>query len=439
MQDYIKEIIEDATSAYGSDFLEKITLKLNQVINADYTYIATSDQEYSTAELVVWVAKGQLSETFSYPLKDTPCSDVMCEKVSCFPSGVAEAYPQDQFLADLSIEGYIGTAIRDSKGKIMGLIAALYERDISEKQDFIQGLFQVFSGRIAAEMERQKFEESLEELNSTLELKVQNRTQELTTTLERLTKTQQQLVETEKMAALGRLVAGVAHEVNTPLGVAITAQSLMSSKFKEFTDKLDQEALTLQDMNKYRELTDKSLKLQGFNLNNAKVLIENFKRTAADQHIMAEEDIILNDYYQNVVSTLSSVLQKKSASIELDIDKSIRVRTLPGIHVQILTNLIDNSIKHGFSNNINNKITITARQIADKTVQVNFADNGKGLNPQMFHQVFEPFYTTARHEGGTGLGMSIIYNLITQSLKGEVSLLSTQPGFHLQYTFTSFK
>ncbi|WP_315979918.1 hypothetical protein [Aliamphritea spongicola] len=202
MEDYIKEIIEDASSTYGADFLQKITLKLNSILKADYTYIAEADDAYEKADLVVWVAKGELSDTFSYPLKDTPCSDVMCEKVACFPSGVAKEFPEDEFLADLNIEGYIGTAIRDSKGRIMGLIAALYERDITQEQALISGLFQVFSGRIAAELERARFEASLENLNETLEAQVRSRTLELSTTLANLQEAQQQLVESEKWQPL---------------------------------------------------------------------------------------------------------------------------------------------------------------------------------------------------------------------------------------------
>ncbi|WP_261841166.1 sensor histidine kinase [Aliamphritea ceti] len=439
MEDYIKEIIEDASNAYGADFLQKITLKLNKVLKADYTYIAEADEAYENAELVVWVAKGELSDTFSYPLKDTPCSDVMCQKVACFPSGVAQTYPEDEFLADLNIEGYIGTAIRDSKGRIMGLIAALYEHDITEQQELISGLFQVFSGRIAAELERARFESSLEGLNETLEEQVRKRTQELSSTLDNLQDAQQQLVESEKMAALGRLVTGVAHEVNTPLGIAITAHSFMAKKFNDFLRQVEAQALTIEDMDSYCSSTRESLRLQEFNLNHAKNLIDSFKRTAADQHVLEEETINLSDYYSDVISTLKAVLNKKRISLHLEIPADLEVRTLPGVHAQVLNNLIENSARHGFdAEDINNHILITGFSHDDGTVQIDYSDNGKGLDTESREKIFEPFYTTARNKGGTGLGMSIVFNLIVQSLKGQIELLPGDTGVSFCYRFSSF-
>ncbi|WP_271270439.1 sensor histidine kinase [Aliamphritea hakodatensis] len=440
MEDYIKEIIEDASSTYGADFLQKITLKLNKVLKADYTYIAEADDAYEKADLVVWVARGELSDTFSYPLKDTPCSDVMCEKVACFPRGVASAFPEDEFLADLKIEGYIGTAIRDSKGRVMGLIAALYERDISDEQALISGLFQVFSGRIAAELERARFETSLEDLNETLEAQVHSRTRELTTTLANLQAAQQQLVESEKMAALGRLVTGVAHEVNTPLGIAITAHSFMEKQFGDFRRQVEAQQLTIEDMDKYCDSTRESLRLQAFNLNHAKDLIDSFKRTAADQHVLEEETINLREYYADVISTLSAMLNTKRIRLQLDIPTDLTVRTLPGVHAQVLSNLIENSARHGFdATDADNRILITGFSREDGSVQIDYSDNGKGLNAESREKIFEPFYTTARSEGGTGLGMSIVYNLIVQSLKGQIELLPGDSGVSFCYRFSSFQ
>ena len=439
MEDYIKEIIEDASNAYGADFLQKIALKLNKVLKADYTYIAEADAAYENAELVVWVAKGELSDTFAYPLKDTPCSDVMCQKVACFPSGVAQTYPEDEFLADLKIEGYIGTAIRDSKGRIMGLIAALYEQDITDQQELISGLFQVFSGRIAAELERARFESSLEDLNDTLEEQVRSRTQELSSTLDNLQDAQQQLIESEKMAALGRLVAGVAHEVNTPLGIAITAHSFMAKKFNDFQRQVDAQELTIEDMNSYCSSTRESLRLQEFNLNHAKNLIDSFKRTAADQHVLEDETINLHNYYSDVISTMAAVLNKKRIRLHLEMPADLQVRTLPGVHAQVLNNLIENSARHGFdANDKHNQILISGFSHEDGTVQIDYSDNGKGLDTESREKIFEPFYTTARSEGGTGLGMSIVYNLIVQSLKGQIELLPEDTGVSLCYRFSSF-
>lgn len=434
MLENVRDIIEGVSNSYGEDFFNKITLCLDKTIKADYTFIAWLDRDTYTSKTIALVAKGQLADNIEYSLKDTPCANVAEDSMCCYPKGVCSVFPNDQLLIDMKIEAYLGTPLHDSNHKVMGLVVALYEKPIADEQQVLT-LFQVFSGRIAAEMERRAYEVSLEE-------KVAARTKELSAALDKLTLMQRQLVESEKMAALGNLVAGISHEVNTPLGIAITTHSIIADELKELNAKIDSESLTLKAMNSFREAAANALEMQGDNLDRAKKLIENFKKTAVDQHQLEIETINLGQYYQKITSTLRPLLKPKKVSLAIHCDDDINLATYPGVHAQIITNLISNSIRHGFNDansQQDNQISFHISQVNDNTVEVKYQDNGSGLTEEAEKHVFEPFFTTARDHGGVGLGMSIIFNLITQKLTGNIEFIKQPVGACFTYHFTESK
>lgn len=437
MLTHIQEIVEAVSNSYGDEFFTKITLALNKIIAADYTFIARLDSQAHSCKTEVLVAKGKIVENFEYSLENTPCANVADDSVCFYPKDICKHYPKDQLLVDMNIQAYLGTPLLDSKQQVIGIIVALFEAE-HKKEKETSALFQLFSGRIAAELERLDYEQSLEE-------KIAARTLELSNTVEQLQVTQKQLVESEKMSALGNLVAGVSHEVNTPLGIAITTHSIMADEFKKLKDKLDSQSLSMKDMTNFRKTTDSALAMQGENLNRAKNLIENFKKTAADQHQLEIETLNIGQYYQQVISTLRSMLKPHKVSLEIKCKDKIVLATYPGIHAQVLTNLISNSVKHGFANKSTsdnayqeNKITIEIKQLPSNEVEVLYNDNGIGLSKKAQQHVFEPFFTTARKQGGIGLGMSIVFNLISQKLNGSIELKETRVGACFQYRFKEY-
>ncbi|RTR37921.1 HAMP domain-containing histidine kinase [Shewanella canadensis] len=434
MEKHVKHIIEGVSNAYGLDFFERLTIKLDQVIGADFTFIAQIDENKHQSKTITLVENGKLANNLIYSLTDTPCADVASNSVCCFPSKVCSLYPDDQFLIDLAIEAYVGTPLHDSKGKVMGIIVALYKAPII-KQESVITLFQIFSGRVAAEMERLEYERSLQRLNDSLDLKVQQRTEDLSKVITQLKQTQDQLVEADKMAALGKLIAGVAHEVNTPLGLTITTHSMMELELSRLDKKITQGQLSVDDMNQYLSKTGQALQLQGDTLIRAKKLIESFKRMAAEQHYLEVEKINIKDYYQKMLTTLKPLCRPKEVKVVLSSAEDIFIRTLPGLHAQIITNLVNNSILHGFNGLQDNIITIEIKQISADEIEVDFIDNGFGLSDNSVEHLFEPFYTTARDKGGTGLGLSIVYNLIVQRLYGAIKVQPSQRGLHLVYRF----
>ncbi len=199
---------------------------------------------------------------------------------------------------------------------------------------------------------------------------------------------------------------------------------------------MDQETLTKEGLLQFREDMAEALPLLYSNLTRATELIQNFKRIAADQHEDRADTIILDKYYEQVVSTLRPLLREKAVDITLDIP-TISLYTYPSAHAQILSNLIKNSVMHGFLNTGGeHRIQLNGQLIDDgRSIKITYSDNGIGFNEETRKRIFEPFYTTARHKGGVGLGMSIVYNLIRQNIGGELELLTPETGLMLEYSF----
>ncbi len=431
----LRQVIEGVSDTFGDEFFSSICLQLARVIDADYVLIASADLGYKTSTTISFVVKGEVKPNITYSLENTPCSDVVNGITCCYPTNVSNLYPNDLVLKELNVESYVGTALRNSKGLIVGLIVAMNEKPLIEA-DVIVTLFEIFSGRIAAEIERNKYEQELRDLNVQLEDKVTQRTVELQTTLANLQLMHQQLVEADKMAALGNLVAGVSHEVNSPLGVAITLQSYMADELKNISESVSNKKLTIDHMNEFLSNMDHSLLMQERNLIRARDLIENFKRTAADQHSSELESINMKKYYEQVFSSLQPLINKIGAKFFIDIPCDLQITTYPGVHAQIITNLVTNSVQHGFEKIFREKeIILNAVFADDGYIEVSYRDNGVGLSEESKHRIFEPFFTTNRKDGGTGLGMSILYNLVTQSLGGSVKLKNEFLGFELVYRF----
>mgnify|MGYP000117589114 CR=1 FL=1 len=434
MEDYLRRIIEGVSNTRGEDFFNAISLQLNDAIEADYTFIARLDPEAYMSRTIALVAGGKLIDNIEYSLEDTPCANICGDTICCYPKDVCSVFPDDHLLVEMKIEGYIGTPLHSSKGDVVGLIVALFTHPI-ENEEFVATLFQLFSGRIEAELERVEYEQRLSELNSSLEKEVYGRTATLRQALEELSYAQEQLIESEKMAALGNLVAGVAHEVNTPLGVAITSHSVLSEHFQDLVSQLDANALTLEQMNEFREAATMALPLIGDNLQRACELVNNFKRIAVDQNQLVEELIELKPYYEKVVSTLRPLSKARNVMVDIDIVPGVAMHTYAGAHAQILTNLIANSVAHGF-HQVEAPVIKICSELRDDRMHVHYQDNGCGITSEVRQHIFEPFFTTARAEGGSGLGMSILYNLVTQSLDGNVHLPDLDcEGFCLKYDF----
>jgi signal transduction histidine kinase len=274
---------------------------------------------------------------------------------------------------------------------------------------------------------------ALERMNHELEARVIERTQalsaanlELEDLLQRLTLTQDQLVEQEKMAALGGLVAGVAHEINTPLGIGVTAASHLASASQQAGDALTEKRLTRAGLEGYLRLAQESAQLILRNLERADKLVKSFKQVAVDQATDERRRFDLAEYLDEVVTSLRPALRRARHDVNVQVEGSIELDTLPGAIYQSLANLVQNSVIHGFGEHRAGHIRILARCEGDDCI-IDYRDDGAGMADEVRRRVFEPFYTTRRGQGGSGLGMHIVYNLVTRALRGSISCES-QPG-----------
>jgi signal transduction histidine kinase/HAMP domain-containing protein len=272
----------------------------------------------------------------------------------------------------------------------------------------------------------------LEEQNKNLEIKVSQRTEELhvknqalSTTLTELEQTQTQLIEAEKMASLGSLVAGISHEVNTPLGVAVTAASHLNQHTKEFKFKHDSGNLTKSGFISYMESTTETTNIILSNLNRASTLIQSFKQIAVDQSSDNKTVFSLKQHLEMLVTSLRPSFKNRPIDINIYGDE-IDIDSYPGPLSQIVSNLIMNCIKHGLTDCEKGEITIIIAQYP-KHITLSVEDNGVGIANNIKNKVFDPFFTTQRGIGGSGLGLNIVYNLITQKLGGNIIIEDNKP------------
>ncbi|MBF0274956.1 MAG: hypothetical protein HQK84_06970 [Nitrospinae bacterium] len=281
------------------------------------------------------------------------------------------------------------------------------------------------------QLQKQKVESDLKEAllgqNIKLEAMVNKRTEELQSAKEELEKTleelrlsQKHLVESEKMASLGSLVAGVAHEINTPIGIGVTGASLLNEETVKIWNDEKQGLLKKSSFERYVE---KTLQLSNMILKNLKrtaTLINTFKQVSTDQQSFHKRRFKIVQYINEVILTLSSEINKRSVSVTVNSREDFLVDSYPGAFAQIITNLLTNSLIHGFDKNDKGNITIDISKNNEALILV-FADDGKGIASEDRAKIFEPFFTTKRNQGGTGLGLHIVYNLVVQKLAGTIT------------------
>jgi len=248
---------------------------------------------------------------------------------------------------------------------------------------------------------------------------------ELQESLEKLEETQKILIESEKMASLGSLVSGIAHELNTPLGVGLTGISQIDHELKKLESNYKEDMLTEEALKAYITIMNKLVQTIRDRLNNAVTLVKSFKQISLDQHLEDQREFNLKQYVDSIVFSIHAQLNDKQITVNNTIDDSIVLDSYPGIFSQIFSNLILNSIKHAFDEGGDNRINISV-ELTDQFI-INYEDNGKGISLEHEKKIFDPFFTTKRGEGGSGLGLHIIYNLITQQLGGTVKLMKVSP------------
>ncbi len=269
-------------------------------------------------------------------------------------------------------------------------------------------------------------EAELRRLNTQLEQRVGERTRalqdlndDLSKALANLRLTQEQLVESEKMASLGGLVAGVAHEINTPIGIGVTAASLLVDEARQLKKRRAAGKSDPEDVDAFAELATESSELILGSLERADKLVKSFKQVAVEQSSEERRHILLDRHVDEIATSLRPLLRKAGRTLEVMCPPDIAIDSYPGALFQVLTNLVMNSHVHGYEGVDGGTIHLVCEDYGD-SVQVIVGDQGVGMEEAVRKRVFEPFFTTKRGRGGTGLGLNIVYNLVTGLLGGSI-------------------
>ncbi|WP_317205868.1 GAF domain-containing sensor histidine kinase [Janthinobacterium sp.] len=298
--------------------------------------------------------------------------------------------------------------------------AVLYSQADLDILAFMASHVSVAIARLQADRAMRRAKDTLEEQNAALN-----------TALTALREAQSELVRQEKLASLGRLVAGVAHEINTPLGICVTATSHLVQELKLTKEELAAGELNEDGLRQFFDIIDQTLRIMTTNTQRAAALVRSFKQVAVDQSSDNIRHFNLGKYLAEVLLSLQPKLKGKPIKVEVDCAPDMELDSFPGAVSQIVTNMVVNSLVHGFEADAAGHIRIAAR-FEGEQVLLDYSDDGAGMDAATLAQLFDPFFTTKRGSGGSGLGAHILYNLVTGALGGSVKVDSA-PGQGLRY------
>ncbi len=305
----------------------------------------------------------------------------------------------------------------------------LFKNTFSNMSNKIDGIV----GTVIDITELNNVTKELNEINKTLEEKIKDRTEdleksndELEQTISNLIQTQKMLVEAEKMASLGGLVAGVAHELNTPVGNGLMGITHFLQISKKLEKDYYNEIMTQSDFEEFIKITTDLAQQININLKKTALLVKNFKQVSVDQTSEQKREFNLKLYLEEIIYSLNYLIKQTRLKVTIQCDEEIELNSYPGAYSQILTNLITNSIRHAFEKQEEGLISINVQINPNNHLEITYKDNGKGISKENLSKIFDPFFTTNREDGGTGLGLNIVYNIVMSTLKGTIECNSIE-------------
>jgi len=318
------------------------------------------------------------------------------------------------------------------QGQLVGILYMENNLAIDAFTSHHAELLQMLSTQIAISLENAGLYNDLEQKIEARTQALSQKNSELRETLASLRRTQKQLVESAKLASLGQLVAGVAHEINTPVGVGVTGASTLAEETARLKSLFQTGEMKRSDLDAYVGTAASISKLLLSNMERAATLIQSFKDVAVDQTSEERRVFKLKSYIEEVLSNLSPMLRRSEHRINLNCDDGIEVDSYPGALSQIITNFVMNALLHAFPEDVQGEMLIVVRDVYTKgqktnLIELRFSDNGKGIPQENLAKIFDPFFTTTRGQGGSGLGLNIIHNLVSGPLQGQITVES-QPG-----------
>ena len=328
-------------------------------------------------------------------------------------------------LAD-AVEG-IGRSIMDTGDPVIGIEVAGQRADQTEERFWITYWHPLRSPsgdivgiNVAAEeiTERKRAEAALK----ASEREIRSARDAAEAALRNLQETQNFLIEAEKLAALGRLVAGVAHEINNPVGTSLTVASSLERKAAMFTAEVARGDLRRSSLNEFLDISREASSQLVANLTRAAELVQSFKQVATDRSHSNQRTFDLGDLTEQVFLSLRPSLGKQNVTLNVECQPDLTMNSYPGPYGQVLTNLLLNSIAHAFPGGKGGIVDVKAQASGHDHVEIVFSDDGCGMSLDVRRKAFDPFFTTRRDQGGTGLGLHIVFGIVTNCLGGRLNL-----------------
>lgn len=355
---------------------------------------------------------------YFHPLKDLWFNKWMSIKafpgedggISVYIRDITERKQAEEFLRQSHIELEIKVDQRTRELSSLNQELTAMNEELLTTNEYLQQAILELNREIA---ERQRVEGELAATNS-----------ELTRAIEKLKTMQTYLIQSEKMAALGNLVAGIAHEINTPIGVSVTASSHLQQIAEMLIKAYQNAAPGYSDILDYLEELRESAVIILKNMERASRLIQSFKQVSADQSYEVSRFFDIKQYLDEILMSIRPQINKTSHRVSVECDENMGIQGSPGAFSQIITNLVMNSLNHAFDPGDNGNILIKAEKEANELI-LTYSDDGKGMSDHILARIYDPFFTTKRGSGGTGLGLYVVYNVVTQQFGGTINCSST--------------
>jgi PAS domain S-box-containing protein len=396
------------------------------------------------------------SPVFGVPLPQQPALQLIYDTA---PIGLAFLSPDCRYLqinqrlteiCGISVEDHLGRSVRDcvpalaesvegivrsimdTGDPVIGIEVAGQRADQTEERFWITYWHplrspsgEIVGINVAAEeiTERKRAEAALQ----ASEREIRSARDAAEAALRKLQATQNFLIEAEKLAALGRLVAGVAHEINNPVGTSLTVASSLQRKAAMFTAEVARGDLRRSSLNEFLDISREASSQLVANLTRAAELVQSFKQVATDRNYSNQRTFDLGDLTEQVFLSLRPGLGKQNLTLNVECQPGLMMNSYPGPYGQVLTNLLLNSIAHAFPGGKGGTVDVKAQASGHDHVEIVFSDDGCGMSLDVRRKAFDPFFTTRRDQGGTGLGLHIVYSIVTNCLGGRLNL-DSEPG-----------
>lgn len=403
----INETVSNEIYNLGDSLFENIVIKLNETLEADYTFIGELNESRTEITTISLASKAGILENFSYLVKDTPCELVIGQKPCSFPKNVASLFPNDQLLVDMEIQAYTGIPLYSSKSEATGILVCMFENTISNIFTY-ESILLIFASRAGAEIEHMKLYASLDEHKKELENKVRERTKELnkknhklkksnkelSLTIGKLSEAQNQLIHSEKMASLGILTAGVAHEINNPLNFILGGYTGLKNYFEGTNNTANDEVnFFLNSINVGVERASKIID----GLSQFSRSTDSYDENCDIHRILDDCLIMLNISIEDNIH-VKKQYTKANAVIKGNLGK------LHQVFLNILNNSVQALIHPG-------EIVVQTKHVGT-WIEIRLTDTGCGVSETNLSRITNPFFTTKQPGEGTGLGLSISFSII---------------------------